>query len=320
MATGSPSAVAFGALGTLVGYVGAEVASDAIFSRLLWPERFYNTHRPTDLIVLAALMSMGEPIHKAALATLDQLIASGPNSGYCMGDMLGTAFYEDINEKYILRRREQYEADLEKEARNELWIRAMRLVHWRAVEKTSIPRSTEKSHKDEEAADRVTRLRAKRPLFWLTLQDGDIQQSQRPHKSTRVAGEPTIKSKQGLLVVEKSGFFQLHVLWGIVVSEMISLGVGIFIAIFWRTLFSIWFFTPLLIKFLGLVFSVRYQALDPFVPGKIQVGHMPVESQATVISDISDISRGFFLIEGPRELVVQFYGHYRHPERYRLLM
>ena len=235
MATGSPSAVAFGALGTLVGYVGAEVASDAIFSRLLWPERFYNTHRPTDLIVLAALMPMGGPIHKAALATLDQLIASGSNSGYCMGDMLGSAFYEDTNQKYILRRGEQHEADLQKEARNGLWIRAMRLVHWRALEKTLVPRSTGKSHKDEEAADRVTRLRAKRPLFWLTLQDGDIQQNQRPPQTTRVAGEQKIKSKQGLLVEEKSGFFQRHVLLGIVVSEIISLSVGIFIAVFWRS-------------------------------------------------------------------------------------
>ena len=317
MAIGSPSAVAFSALGTLIGYMGAEVASDAIFSRLSWPKRFYNTHHPTDLTALAALMPIGGPIHKAALATLDQLIASGLNSGYCMGDMLGTAFYEDINQKCILRRGEQYEADLQKETRNGLWVRVMRLVHWRALEKTLIPRSSGKSHKDEEAADRVTRLRAKRPVFWLTLQDGDIQQNQRPPQTTRVAGERTIRSKQGLLVEERSGFIQLHVLLGIVVSEIISLGVGIFIAIFWRSLFSIWFFTPLLIKFLGLIFSVRRQALDPVVPKQNEAGHMPVESQNTIISEISDISRGFFLIGGPRELVVQFYKHYGHPERYR---
>ena len=68
---------------------------------------------------------------------------------------------------------------------------------------------------------------------------------------------------------------------------------------------------------MGLIFSVRRQALDPIVPKLTEVGHMPAESQNTIISQISDISRGFFLVEGPRELVVQFYQHYEHPERYR---
>ena len=322
MATGSPSSVAFGALGTLVGYVGAEVASDAIFSRLLWPKRFYNTHHPTDFIALAALMPMGGPIHKAALATLDQLITSGLNTGYCRGDMLGTAFYEDIKQKYLLRRGEQYEADPQKEVRNGLWVRAMGLVHWRALEKTLIPRYTENSHKDEEAAKRVTRLRARRPVFWLTLQYGDkcggIQQNQKPRQTTNAVQErTTTKPMQGLLVEEKSEFFQIHVLLGIVVSEIISLGVGIFIAIFWRSPFAVWFFSPLLIKLMGLAFSVRRQALEPVGPKPTELGHMPVKSPHTIISEISDISRGFFLIEGPSDLVMQFYKHYGHPERYR---
>ncbi|KAL8785647.1 MAG: hypothetical protein Q9195_008544 [Heterodermia aff. obscurata] len=261
---------------------------------------------------------MGGPIHKAALATLDQLIASGLNAGYCRGDMLGTAFYEDIHQKYILRRGEEYEADLQKEARNGFWIRAMRLVHWYALEKTQVPRSTGKSPRDEEASDKVIRLRARRPIFRLTLRYGDIQQNQKPRQTIHAAGERKLsKSKPGILVEEKSEFFQPHVLLAIVVSETISLGAGIFIAVFWGSPFSAWFFSPLLIKLMGLVFSVRRQILDPAVPKQIDVGHMPLESHHTIISEMSDISRGFFLVEGPGELVVQFYKHYGHPERYR---
>lgn len=120
MSTGSTSSIAFGALGTLLGYVGAEVGSDAVFSRLLWPQRFYNTHHPANLLAFAVLMPMGGPMHKAAIAVLDQLIASGLNKGYCRGDMLGTTFYEDVKQNYVLRRGLKNDTKLQKEARNGL--------------------------------------------------------------------------------------------------------------------------------------------------------------------------------------------------------
>ena len=31
-----------GALGSIIGYLGAEIAEANIFDRLLWPQRFYN--------------------------------------------------------------------------------------------------------------------------------------------------------------------------------------------------------------------------------------------------------------------------------------
>ena len=118
MATVTPSSVAFGALGTLIGYVGAEVALDSMFSRLLWPARFYNNSNTDELVAITALMPMDGPIHKAALLALDRLITSGLNKGYCRGDMLGINFYEDIKKSYTLRAGTDDKNEQQKEVRN----------------------------------------------------------------------------------------------------------------------------------------------------------------------------------------------------------
>lgn len=318
MATGTPSSVAFGALGTLLGYVGAEVASEAVFTRLLWPQRFYNTRHPADLSALAALMPMGGPIHKAAVAALDQLIASGLNKGYCRGDMLGTVFYGDIRQNYLLRRGIENDDELHKEARNGLWIRALRMVKWQALDNKQLKQSSSKGLRDEEAADRVTKLRAKRPVFWLTLEyeaDRSDRGSDHTHPPRRV---PTQSSVSSSLVAENSTIWQRHVFVGIFFSEAISLGMGVFIAAYWRSPFSLWFLSPLLIKLLGLLFSVRRQALED-IPEQSAVRHAhdPRAAQDLIICEMTDFSKGFVLIEGPRLLVMQFYKHYGHPERFR---
>ena len=320
MNTGTPSSVAFGALGTLLGYVGAEVASDAIFTRLLWPQRFYNTRHTADLVALAALMPMGGPIHKAAVAALDQLIASGLNKGYCRGDMLGTVFYGDIKKNYMLRRGTENDDDIQKEARNGLWIRALRMVDWQALDNKQVKQSSSTGLRDEEAADRVTKLRAKRPVFWLTLEyeldradrDSDQGDTDPPR---RVQSQSLVLSS---LVAENSTIWQSHVFLGIFFSEAISLGIGVFMAAYWRSPFSIWFLSPLLIKLLGLIFSVRRQALED-VPEQSAIGHAhdPRAEQDLITCEMTDFGQGFFLIEGPRHLVMQFYKHYGHPERFR---
>ncbi|KAI1666406.1 hypothetical protein L13192_10090 [Pyrenophora tritici-repentis] len=60
-----------GALGSVIGYVGAEVAKPTVFERLLWPQRFYNYATPRTLLLSALTMPMGGPLHKAAFAALD---------------------------------------------------------------------------------------------------------------------------------------------------------------------------------------------------------------------------------------------------------
>lgn len=59
-----------GALGSIIGYLGSEVAEPAVFERLLWPERFYNVISCRNAIEMTLFMPLGGPVHKAALQTL----------------------------------------------------------------------------------------------------------------------------------------------------------------------------------------------------------------------------------------------------------
>jgi hypothetical protein len=58
------------ALGTLIGYIGAEAATDQVFERLLWPQRFWNGFTIYHALRVALFMPMGGPLHRAALHTL----------------------------------------------------------------------------------------------------------------------------------------------------------------------------------------------------------------------------------------------------------
>jgi hypothetical protein len=91
-----------GALGSVVGYLGAEVAEEEIFKKLLWPQRFYNEHTVGSLIQQFLLMGMGGPLHRAALATLNDLRDHGLYLRARRGDMLATAFYKDFAQIQLL--------------------------------------------------------------------------------------------------------------------------------------------------------------------------------------------------------------------------
>jgi hypothetical protein len=77
-----------GALGSVIGYVGGEVADRALFERLLWPQRFYNDFTFGGFVRLALLMPMGGPVHKAAIETLEKFRENGLYNGAVRGDML----------------------------------------------------------------------------------------------------------------------------------------------------------------------------------------------------------------------------------------
>ncbi|KAG8526271.1 uncharacterized protein KY384_000264 [Bacidia gigantensis] len=320
MASGSTSTVAFGALATLLGYVGAEVASLGIFSRLLWPERFYNTSSPSDLAAMVALLPMGGPIHKAALAALDHLIAAGLNKGYCRGDMLGTAFYEDTKVTYSVKKGAIDEDTQQKEARNGFWIRTLRLVNWDVVDAKAMPTRQTTTNSFQEAEQRRT-LRSKRPVLWLTL-----EYASGSDKSASAAPE-SVKSSDinlGQSVRELSNPLDLRAVGGIIATEAITVSVGIFVAAHWKSLFSIWFLTPLLCKVLSLAFAVRRQALNTkpvrSISSKLPVQTLEPSRHAMPnqwVVEISDTRRGFLMIQGPRDLLLQFFQHYGHPERYR---
>jgi hypothetical protein len=74
------------AIGSVIGYVGAEVAEEELFERLLWPQRFYNYLDLRTSLKYAFLIPMGGPLHRAALQVLDtQRTLQGKSNGAYAG-------------------------------------------------------------------------------------------------------------------------------------------------------------------------------------------------------------------------------------------
>ena len=295
------SIAAFTALGTIVGYLGTEVASASIFHRMLWPSRFYNTRSLKSLIAIVFLMPIGGPIHKAAVEALDRLVFAGLWKGYCRGDMLGTAFYNDTGHHYVMRMADGSKSE-RKAARNAFWITVLGLIPWQPRIDTVDPAIPED---DESAARVVQEVRAQRPVFVLNILRAD---------STVAENLPIVDGDIGRL--------KFRYIAAIIASEIITLAVGIVNATVWRSLFSIWYLAPLLLKLVGLFCRVRRKSVEPSsvrtAPedgGKTPLSNRPKDEQ--LLCEVEDFSKGFLLIEGPSELVLQFFRHYGHPIRHR---
>jgi hypothetical protein len=278
------SIAVFTALGTVVGYLGTEVASASMFNRQMWPARFYNTLHPAALVAMVFLMPMGGPIHKAAVETLDKLVSFGLWKGYCRGDMLGTAFYKNTGHEYVVRTAAG--SGPKKEARNAFWITVLELIPWSPPDVPSVVTG------DEAAEIRVQEVRAKRPLYVLKL-----------------SRAPPVGATNDVPVVNgDDGNIKLQHLFGIFASEIVTMSFGIATAIHWKSYFSIWYLVPLLLKLIALFSHVRRRPIDNPSQPPANDGH--------VLCEVVDFSKGFFLIEGPSELVLQFFRHYGHPVRY----
>lgn len=119
--------VVVSALGALLGYVGAEVAEESIFERILWLQHFYNYLDLESVVRMAVFGPLGGPVHRAALQTLDKLRQHGLYRGRNWGDFLGTTVFPDL--EGIKYRRVtaigNEDQKMPKPARNCLWIRVI---------------------------------------------------------------------------------------------------------------------------------------------------------------------------------------------------
>lgn len=296
------SVAVFTALGTIVGYLGAETASSSIFERQLWPTRFYNTSSYRSLAAIALLMPCGGPIHRAAVEALDNFTRSGLWRGYCRGDMLGTAFFKDTKQKYIVHSGPTEEGETVADARNAFWITVLDLVPWQ--KNIENPGPSRKAGVEEAGSSRET-IRSRRPIFSLRL--------------TYAQG------KNGAVSVVDGdvGNVKPRHIAALLASETVTLAFGIVVAAVWRSLFALWFLAPLLLKVLGLVASVRRESMRVQstsargTKGPLSEGESGQSSPPLSICSSMTHEKGFMLIHGPSLLLTQFFKHYGHPIRHR---
>lgn len=309
MTDNAQSSLVLSAIGALLGYFGSSLASESLYSRLLFPARFHNSTDVKEFLATAFLMPLGGPCHKAALQTVDRFVSNGLFSGYCRGTMLGSAFFEDTQEKYYLVSAENPEKVL-KDARNGLWFQIMEDLQMIPEAQSQAKSSNPKSVSDA-PAERKPPIRSVKTVIHIQLcynQEKALNTGpDDPRKSIKSSN-----SASSARVTEHLGPLKWHTVFGVLSSELIAMIVSLAVFASERSLYALWFNSPLLLKIIALVFRVRRQGLD------LAIGNM-IEQRETerVLASSESHRNGMLLVEGPRPLVLQFFRHYGHPERSR---
>ncbi|KAK2877792.1 hypothetical protein FQN49_001190 [Arthroderma sp. PD_2] len=296
------------ALGTLIGYIGTEVASDTFFHRVLWPQRAYNNLRLQNAWKLALFSPMGGPLHKAALQTMDKFFENGLFQGAYLGRMLGTAFLIDGGATYQRYEGHGSEAPSKQgQTRNGIWIRALSQMPAVAETQSATSRLEDGKHQGT--------VRQKVTVSHLVLSSGQ-------------AGGKASGDIQACPLVEGDiGAVAWGPVAGILVSEATAIFVAIAVTIVWRSGFMVLWLMPLLLKILSALSTVHREGLKPPAqplpqseasrndenlekPDEQSDGH---KSKLFLIRTV----QGFQLIEGPDHVVTPFFRHYGHPQRCR---
>ncbi|GFG23254.1 hypothetical protein IFM61606_03131 [Aspergillus udagawae] len=283
--------VIIGALGSVIGYLGAEASTESFFERLLWPQRFYNDADLYVLIRLALFLPMSGPLHGAALESLDTFRNNGLYLGMRRGDMLGTTFYHDLGAKYYhLTGKNTDQRDNAKDSRNGFWVQVLREVSCRN-------RDVHLAVQDPEdpAVDQIPPYRAMQLVHHLKL---------RYARNADHAGQGSVE------IAETS--VNWRTVLGTVLSELSSIVIAITAAAakpfktYWLAGYML---VPLALKLVALLTCVRrYSILDEQEAGD----HQGFEDE---LYESDDPTHGFAIIQGPPRAVLQFFRHYGHPVR-----
>lgn len=295
------SSILSGALGAILGYVGAEAADAVLFERLLWPERFYNdSHNPSTLLKAALFLSMGGPMHAAALKTLEKMGKQGLYLGNGRGNLLGTAFFPDTGLRYYSSSKGN-EDDEDTECRNAFWVEVVRRVNQKLLGRGNrFPNFDAENPGETERSTRFRTFQTVHHLTLRTLNPDREQMSSLPMTPVHVAEEK--KSWRTLL--------------GIICSELVSVIVAVVAILldgpsggWWM---AIYMFVPLFAKIGAFVSSVHREPLEKIADELSEPDTDRIENYQLV--DQND--QGFYLvITGPRSVVTQFFRHYGHPLR-----
>ncbi len=266
-----------GALGSIIGYLGAEAAEPYLFERLLWPQRFYNAHSLTTFLGSALLMPMGGPLHRAALEVLDKFRKKGLYKGAQRGHMLGSAFYPNSGLRFHFHGYNGLDND--PEIRNGLWVNVLRGLRNYDLS----PDRLGSTGTDVETQETETR-RAVQMVYHLQLSVPEDPK----RKGVKVFCEDDISLATPFVMLA---------------SESTAIGCALLILLaeqrcFW---FAAYVCLPLILKLLSICCSVRR---EPAMPNA-----KPSHGSDFLI-EVDDYDHGFPLISGPEEIVRQFFRHW----------
>ncbi|CAG8881882.1 unnamed protein product [Penicillium nalgiovense] len=271
----------FGAFGAVLGYIGAEAATDIWFSSLLWPQRSFSHLTLRSIPTLALLMPMGGPLHKAALSTFDIANARGLLNGAHEGHMLGTEFFKQTDWTYTI----PGTANSEPRA----------ALTGAAIEKGILP-----------AADNARiPLRAKVAVYHLIFTPATAED----------------KASQMAFVRENCGRPGSHVYLSIFIAELSGIIIFAVIYAIGRSLWCLIWLAPLLLRLLSAFFALDREPLTPISSSISSPSTTPTteaESPRDFVLHFPQSQGGdLMLFTGLSALVQQFFRHYGHPIRNR---
>ncbi|PFH59342.1 hypothetical protein XA68_12494 [Ophiocordyceps unilateralis] len=294
---GNPSpTIVFGALGAILGYIGAESGTTACFERQLWPQRSYSSFNLSSALGVALFTPMGGPLFKMACHTLDGIFQNGLFFGSHEGHMLGTVFFPQRHWIYtIFRSGKDGRLDAASEpARNCLWAQALSHMPMPPISSLFPPQP---SKHIEGGQQEKPKIRAEVAVHHLRVS----------------LATPEDKSSSLPLVAEDSTTLKLPTLLAIVTSELTSLLTAIYVLAYFGSSWAFLWMAPLVIRLISAAFAL-YR--DPLIDPRLRSDADNAEACFKVHTD--QPNGHFMLFTGPRLLVQQFFEHYGHPRRHRV--
>ncbi|KFH46882.1 hypothetical protein ACRE_021910 [Hapsidospora chrysogenum ATCC 11550] len=289
----------FGAFNALLGYIGGQAATITIFERFLWPQRHFAAVRPETLPRLALFYPMAGPVTPVALEVIDGAYRNGLFAGAVQGHMLGTAFYRDLETTYTLHAKAG-EPERESQVRNCLWVQALLKMPLPELPSSSSRRSSgDDSNEEGRPSDKSAMSQPVRSRVAVN------------HLVITKASAADIADPELPFVGEKVGHIGLSSLLAICLTEISGIGVTIGVAVILRSLWSIVFIVPLVIRLLSALLAVHREGVSDLSDVPDDEPHRDWEVQVPAIDG------KFVLISGPPSVVNQFFRHYGHPVRNR---
>jgi hypothetical protein len=240
---------------------------------------------------------MAGPIGTIAIEVLDTVYKNGLFKGVSQGHILGTHFYADLGWTYKLHALGM-EPEKESHVRNCIWVQALlsmslpTICSERAI--TVAKRDEETAH--VKGAETTKTLRSRVLVHHLTL----------------VKAMPEdLSNKQLPFISEETERVGMSSILSICLTEATGIVIMTCVAVIMRSIWSILFILPLVLRLLSALFALNREA----------VADIPDTANAESPRDweihCPAVEGMFMLISGAPTVVNQFFRHYGHPVRNR---